>query len=346
LRVHFLTDDLAKVIVLRRLLGDAHEVAPSMLGDKKHPLPHNAGGWLLVHADLRKGEQVDEIRSVLRRKQEFTDRIFIVDFRTRQLRVQAEALGATALLSSVEEAGEVIHALGGTAAPVVAAAEAPVELTQSFRAFESMFASVMGGKPVNLKDAEHATGQILHNIAETGLTNWLTDVRKYHEGTFQHCLLVTGVAVGFALHLGFSERDARQLGLAATLHDVGKGAIPIEILDKPGRLDKDELLVMQRHPVIGYDALSASGVGADILEAVRHHHEMLDGSGYPDGLKGPAIPDLVRLLTISDIFAALIEARSYKPPMPRPKAYQIISEMSGKLEPALVKAFEHVALVA
>ena len=81
-----------------------------------------------------------------------------------------------------------------------------------------------------------------------------------------------------------------------------------------------------------------------MLDCVRHHHEYLDGSGYPDGLGASEIPDIVRILTISDIFAALIEARSYKPPMSREKAYDIILDMHGKLEVPLVKAFEEVAM--
>jgi HD-GYP domain-containing protein (c-di-GMP phosphodiesterase class II) len=77
---------------------------------------------------------------------------------------------------------------------------------------------------------------------------------------------------------------------------------------------------------------------------VRHHHEYLDGSGYPDGLAASEISDLVRLLTISDIFAALVESRPYRPPMARQDAYQILCGMEGKLEGALVKAFRKVAL--
>ena len=102
---------------------------------------------------------------------------------------------------------------------------------------------------------------------------------------------------------------------------------------------------MRLHPVFGYDALKAIvGVAPEVLDAIRHHHEYLDGTGYPDGLVAGQIADIVRLLTVSDIFAALIEARSYRPRMPRAKAYGIVCEMEGKLEPALVRAFQQVAL--
>ena len=104
---------------------------------------------------------------------------------------------------------------------------------------------------------------------------------------------------------------------------------------------------MKQHPAVGYEYLRTQKViASDTLAAVRHHHEYLDGSGYPDALKARAIPDLVRLLTISDIFAALIESRPYRPPMSRQDAYKILRSMEGKLETSLVKAFRDVALVA
>ena len=139
----------------------------------------------------------------------------------------------------------------------------------------------------------------------------------------------------------------RIAGLAATLHDIGKAHIPRLILDKPGCLDPMEEEIMRRHPVIGYELLKdISGIGLEILDGVRHHHEYLDGSGYPDALMAPEISDLVRLLTISDIFAALIESRPYSPPISRQDAYKILCGMDGRLERPLVKAFRNVALVA
>ena len=90
-----------------------------------------------------------------------------------------------------------------------------------------------------------------------------------------------------------------------------------------------------------------SGISPEILDGVRHHHEYLDGSGYPDGLAGSQISDLVRLLTISDIFAALVESRPYRPPMARQDAYQILCGMERRSwRRALVKAFRKVALAS
>jgi HD-GYP domain-containing protein (c-di-GMP phosphodiesterase class II) len=77
---------------------------------------------------------------------------------------------------------------------------------------------------------------VISGILQNGLAAWLDDVRRYHEGTFQHCLLVTGVAVGFALDLGFDGPDVKRLGMAATLHDIGKARIALSILDSPNAL--------------------------------------------------------------------------------------------------------------
>jgi HD-GYP domain-containing protein (c-di-GMP phosphodiesterase class II) len=128
-------------------------------------------------------------------------------------------------------------------------------------------------------------------------------------------------------------------------HDIGKAKIPLAVLDKPGRLDDSERALIQTHPAAGFEVLQAnSAISAEILDAVRHHHEFLDGSGYPDALCAESISDIVRILTISDIFAALIEHRTYKPTMPREKAYEILQGMHGKLEKPLVEVFRDVAL--
>ena len=95
----------------------------------------------------------------------------------------------------------------------------------------------------------------------------------------------------------------------------------------------------------GWEALKENpNISLEVLDAVRHHHEYLDGSGYPDALGAESISDVVRILTISDIFAALIERRNYKPSMSREQAYEIIQGMHGKLEVPLVAAFREVAL--
>jgi putative nucleotidyltransferase with HDIG domain len=209
----------------------------------------------------------------------------------------------------------------------------------------SMFSAVSSGQQVDAAEAKHAAGRISDTIAEDGFSHWLETVRRHHEGTYQHCLLVTGTAAAFGLNLGLAKADMERLYSAAMFHDVGKAKIPLAILDKPGRLDDRERAVIETHPAAGYDALKGTrGISSEILDAVRHHHEYLDGSGYPDALCAADISDIVRILTISDIFSALIEDRRYKATMSRAEAYEILCGMRGKLEGPLVVAFKDVAL--
>ena len=101
---------------------------------------------------------------------------------------------------------------------------------------------------------------------------------------------------------------------------------------------------MRKHPRRGYDALAAQGgFPPEMLDVVLHHHEFLDGTGYPNGLSGNQISDIVRLITIADIFAALIEKRAYRLQFTHVKAFAMMEEMNGKLDPNLLQAFRPLA---
>ena len=188
---------------------------------------------------------------------------------------------------------------------------------------------------------DHGLDPILGAVGEAGLGAWLDTVRAYDDATYQHCLLVAGLAATFAIHLGFSLRDREHLVRAALVHDVGKARIPLAILNKAGPLDADERAIMRTHAELGHAILvEAGGFDDSILAVVRHHHETIDGGGYPDRLSGEAIPDIVRLITVCDIYAALVERRPYRAPMPGPEAIGILHGMGGKLDRSLVRSFE------
>jgi HD-GYP domain-containing protein (c-di-GMP phosphodiesterase class II) len=140
------------------------------------------------------------------------------------------------------------------------------------------------------------------------------------------------------------EDDQRRLTRAALLHDVGKAFVATAILDKQGKLTETEVAEVRDHPRRGYDALATQGgFPPEMLDVVLHHHELLDGSGYPDGLSGSEISDIVRLTTIVDIYAALVEKRAYRMPFTHAKAFSIMEGMGGKLDQQLLQAFRPVA---
>lgn len=178
------------------------------------------------------------------------------------------------------------------------------------------------------------------------LRAWLDVVRRFDDATHQHCLLVAGLAAGFGMRLGLGREDLRRLTEAALLHDIGKSLVPHSVLNKPGRLNAAEASAMRAHPALGHGMLRVHGYADDLLAVARSHHEMLDGSGYPDGLRGAQVPDLVRLVTVCDIFAALIERRPYRLPMAGGEAYAVLQEMGGKLDQDLVRAFAPLARAA
>lgn len=182
---------------------------------------------------------------------------------------------------------------------------------------------------------------VIDAIVEDGVSAWIETVQKHHSQTYRHSLLVLAVAVAFGQTLKLGPREMQRLASAALLHDVGKAKISLDILDKKGPLDARERIAMQHHALYGRDMLqTAGGWSNEMLNLVTHHHEFLDGSGYPYGLAADQIADLVRVLTICDIFAALIEHRSYKAACTASEAFDVLMGMEGKLEGTLLYAFK------
>jgi putative nucleotidyltransferase with HDIG domain len=304
---------------------------------------------VVVAADLRVVENISAVKAASGTLTLAPKRVFLIDQKTRLAIVQAYALGATRVLTNPVNQAQLLAKLAGGISPGGIPGETAsggAEVASAGAAsIAAMFSAVLSGSPIDIGCAKSAGGRIAESIAENGLSDWLTTVRRHHEGTYQHCLLVTGVAVDFGLHLGMAKGDIERLYSAAMFHDIGKARVPLAVLDKPGRLDPEERALIETHPAAGYEVLkSYAGITPEILDAVRHHHEYLDGSGYPDALCANSISDIVRILTISDIFAALVEHRTYKPTMPREDAYKILHGMNGKLEKPLVDAFREVAL--
>jgi putative nucleotidyltransferase with HDIG domain len=344
---HIVADSQDKISELRSLLGSGYSATSALLkGDNNVP---SACGAVIAAVDLRNPDNIAALKELSAKFKAARRKIFVIDRKARLFAAQAYALGATHVLFNPVGQQSLFAALAESVNSGEPAGEAGSDARGAASAgaasLASMFFAASNGNPIDVADAKQAASRIATSIAEDGLSHWLDTVRRHHEGTYQHCLLVTGTAVAFGLNLGVAKTDIERLYSAAMFHDIGKAKIPIAVLDKPGRLDARERAVIETHPAAGYDALKGtSGVSPEILDAIRHHHEYLDGSGYPDALCASNISDIVRILTISDIFAALIEDRRYRPSMPRAQAYEILCGMRGKLESPLVTAFKEVAL--
>jgi putative nucleotidyltransferase with HDIG domain len=266
------------------------------------------------------------------------------------VRVQAVAVGATFLVPANVSVSELFGALAPiirSAIPglVPATSLAPAHNIEQARfQFGTIYNAAARGAHVSRTSVDNATASAMAAIAEGGIRQWLEVVWTYDEATYQHCLLVTGLAAAFAASLQFTKSDQENVTRAALLHDLGKAKIPLAILNKSVALTSEETVIMRTHARIGYELLRGQGeYEPEILEVVLRHHELLDGSGYPDGLAGSQINDLVRLVTICDVYAALIERRAYKQAMEPASAFKILEKMEGKVEGALVRVFWQVA---
>ncbi|WP_338011528.1 HD-GYP domain-containing protein [Methylobacterium sp. Leaf106] len=208
-----------------------------------------------------------------------------------------------------------------------------------------LFHAAQADRPISSEEADAGTDVILEAVSEGGIRAWLEVIGRYDELLYQHSLSVAGFAAAFGFHLKIPRADRKRLAKAALLHDIGKSKIPLAILNKPGALTSAEMATMRTHAAAGADMLARQeGFDAAMLDVVRHHHEMLDGSGYPAGLTGDAIPDLVRLVTICDIHSALTERRAYRNPLPHAEAHAIMLGMTGKLDMPLLRAFQPIVL--
>jgi len=179
--------------------------------------------------------------------------------------------------------------------------------------------------------------------AENVIFALATAIEQKDDYTEGHGERVSIFARRLAEHVGLSEAEIQAVHTGGILHDVGKIGCPDAILNKPGPLTPDEFEIIKRHPVQGWEICRhLKSLGCTSLGCIRNHHERLDGSGYPDGLSGDAIPVTVRIMSIADVFDALATARAYKPAFPSAHCFKILREEAerGWWDRELVAAFE------
>lgn len=190
---------------------------------------------------------------------------------------------------------------------------------------------------------QHREMQKLLIQSVTALTN---AVSVTHEQTARHSLRVAEISTQLGEHLHLDENRLFVLRMGGLLHDIGKLAVPLEILDKPGRLTPEEYKLVQEHTVAGSSILGAFDytlIGS-VQDIVRHHHERLDGSGYPDGLKGGEITLMARVVAVADVYDALTSTRTYRLRMSHAEAMNVLRSEAeaGKLDGRLVDALERL----
>jgi putative two-component system response regulator len=169
------------------------------------------------------------------------------------------------------------------------------------------------------------------------LANTVEAKDKYTSG---HTLRVSELAAVLAKKMNLSESDIESIKIGGVIHDVGKIGVPQAIINKPGRLDPEEFEIMKTHPTIGYKiCIPLKNSMGMVLDIIYYHHEKLDGSGYPIGLKGEDIPLGAKVLAVADIYDALTSDRPYRKALSKESALEILQQEAeeGKLEKQIVE---------
>lgn len=160
------------------------------------------------------------------------------------------------------------------------------------------------------------------------------------EYTFKHSVDVATMSMIIAKKQGMSKEDVYNIGIAGLLHDMGKSKIPLEILNKPGKLDDDEFAVMKQHTVLGYEILKEKNEFTPAISlAVLQHHEKMNGRGYPMGVKEDKIVHYAKILSVADVYDALVTERPYKKAFTQRTAVEMIMSMTDELDITAMKSF-------
>jgi len=195
----------------------------------------------------------------------------------------------------------------------------------------------MGSEVVGIKhfDQEAENRQVLLSLAKS--------ISERDVVTYEHSRRVAMYAQRLARYLGWSRREARDLALAALVHDLGKTWIANDILMKSAALSDEERRTMERHPIIGARILIGCDVHPFYVETVLYHHEAWDGRGYPTGLKGEEIPLSARILTVADVYDVLTSQRPYKAALSEEAARERLLLGAGRsFDPMIVRAFVYL----
>lgn len=208
---------------------------------------------------------------------------------------------------------------------------------------KNAFENIQSFKQVSLKQMMNISqSEVLPLINTSGTINHLQLLGEHDNYTLGHSLNVSIISGLLGKWLGFQQRDLDQLILAGLLHDIGKLSIPYDIINKKGKLTDKEMRIMRMHSENGYKILKNSGVNftENVLYGVLEHHERMDGSGYPAGLKGAHIHPFAKIIAVVDVYDALSSDRSYKRKINPFDVVEILhSEMFEKLDPKVCSVF-------
>ncbi|MFT5531911.1 MAG: putative nucleotidyltransferase with HDIG domain [Candidatus Paceibacteria bacterium] len=215
-------------------------------------------------------------------------------------------------------------------------------VNKSREAVLSMFTEARMGKAIDARNAMPLVEEIAASIMRNpGALIGLARLKTADDYTYMHSVAVCALMIALASQLELDDETTRELGLAGLLHDIGKMAVPATILNKPGKLTDDEFVSVKQHPAAGHAMLvEATGIGPIALDVCLHHHEKMNGSGYPHRLKGEQISLYARMGAVCDVYDAITSNRPYKQGWCPSESLSKMAEWSGgHFDPVVFQAF-------
>ena len=213
---------------------------------------------------------------------------------------------------------------------------------QARRAVTSMFQEARMGKAVDTGNAKRLVEEISDSVTRNpGALISLARLKTADDYTYMHSVAVCALMIALGRQLKLDEKLVSRLGIAGLLHDLGKAMMPLDVLNKPGKLTDDEFRIMKSHPEEGYKLLQEShGIDDITFDVVLHHHEKTNGSGYPKGLKDEEISLYAKMCAVCDVYDAITSNRPYKAGWDPAESLRRMAEWAnGHFDPTVFQAF-------
>ncbi len=214
-------------------------------------------------------------------------------------------------------------------------------LNRSKQAVTALFNEARLGKAIDPDSCLPIVEEVASSLARNpSAFVSLARLKTKDDYTYMHSVAVCGLMVALGRHMGLNDAQVREAGLAGLLHDVGKMQMPLEVLNKPGALTDAEFDVMRSHPERGWDLLKdGAKVPASALDVCLHHHEKIDGTGYPHKLAGDQISVFARMGAVCDVYDAITSTRPYKNAWDPAGSLQRMAQWKGQFDPIVFQAF-------
>lgn len=208
-------------------------------------------------------------------------------------------------------------------------------------AVQQLFGQLRMGKALNARAFQPLVEELADSVFRNpGALVSLVRLKTKDDYSYMHSVAVCALMISLARGLGLGVKECREAGLAGLLHDVGKALMPLEVLNKPGKLTEAEFAVMRSHPARGHALLAESGTaGAVAMDVCLHHHERIDGTGYPHGLKDEAITRMARMGAICDVYDAISSTRPYKTAWDPADSISRMASWTGHFDSTLFAVF-------